>query len=80
MHDYILLQSPDGAIYDREMQLIETSTQSERKRYERLVGEDWKVVGRIRTELSRQEIRTGIGYQFMHEAQLLRQRLREVTG
>ena len=80
MKEYVMMQSPDGQYPLREISLIEHGIDAELFRANDLIRDGWKTKGRILTEMTREELKAGIGFYTARTAKLYKARCKELEA
>lgn len=78
--EYVMMQSPDGQYPLREISLIEHGIDSELFRANDLIRDGWKAKGKILTEMTREELKAGIGFYTARTAKLYKARCMELEA
>lgn len=78
MKQYVMMQSPDGQYPLREISLIEHGIDAELFRANDLLRDGWKRKGTIITDMTREELKAGIGFYTARTAKLFKTRCREL--
>ena len=75
---FVIMQSPDGEYPKREISLIEEGVITEQRRFRELIREGWVKKGTAETELTREELKRGIGFQTSRVSDLYQKRCGEL--
>lgn len=80
MKQYVMMQSPDGQYPHREISLIEHGIDAELFRANDLLRDGWKRKGTIITDMTREELKVGIGFYTARTAKLYKARCMELEA
>lgn len=80
MKQYVMMQSPDGQYPLREISMIENGIDAELFRANDLLRDGWKRKGTIVTEMTREELKAGIGFYTARMAKLYKVRCMELEA